>query len=184
MVGEKCGERLGPHQLDDEPEGEGDDEDPGAHLCGVHGGGAHDGPAAVAVGVTAPVAVLVGVPVVAVAVGALAELVDVRVPVPGAPRGAQEGVHGKPRHDAHHDLDRHDGEHPARRLLVRQEHRHHLVRGREDHGDERAHRDHAPGVERRRHGREPALGQGAQKRPHDRPGLARALDDGLDPIGG
>ena len=168
-------------------------------------GRAHDGPQAVAVVVVA-VGVLVGAAgdvivlarsrgpglglcrtvlvlgILAVAVRALAQLVDVRVAVTRAVKHAQGHVHQQAGNDAHDDLERQDAKEPGRRLLVRNKDRNHLVRGGEDHGDQGAGGDDAAGIQRGRHGREAALGQGAQDGAHHGAGLAGLLHGGSDVV--
>ena len=130
-------------------------------------------------GATAPLGALALVGLfrlLAMAVLALAELVDVRVAVARAVQQAQRDVEDQASRDAEDDLDGDDYEHPTCRRLMRDEDGDHLVRGREDDRHERAGSDHAPGVERRRHRREPALGQRAEQAAHHRSGGARTLD--------
>ena len=184
-----------------------DQEDEDGHLDGVDQGRAHDGPQAVAVVVVA-VGVLVGaagdvivlarvrglglglglgravlvLDVLAVAVRALAQLVDVGTAVTRAVKHAQGHVHQQADNDAHDDLERQDAKEPGRRLLVRNKDRNHLVRGGENHGDQGAGGDDAAGIQRGRHGREAALGQGAQDGAHHGAGLAGLLHGGTDVV--
>ena len=170
-------------------------------------GRAHDGPQAVAV-VAMAVSVLVGVVgdaialvrgrglgiglglggavlvlgVLAVAMRALAQLVDVRVAVARAVKHAQGHIHQQAGDDAHDDLERQDGKESGRRLLVRNKDRNHLVRGGENHGDQGAGGDDAAGIQRGRHGREAALWQGTQDGAHHGAGLAGLLHGGSDVV--
>ena len=120
--------------------------------------------------------------ILAVAVCALAQLVDVRVAVTRAVKHAQGHVHQQAGNDAHDDLERQDAKEPGRRLLVRNKDRNHLVRGGEDNSDQGAGGDDAAGIQRGRHGREATLGQGAQDGAHHGAGLAGLLHGGTDVV--
>ena len=121
--------------------------------------------------------------VVAVAVVLLAQLVDAQVLVVAAQK-AQHGVHDEAHHHADDDLRAHDLDDGRRRHLLGQEYGQHLVGGGEEHGEHGAQRHHAPGVERRRSRREPALGHRPQHRADDRARRAGMLDGLLGLSGG
>ena len=84
--------------------------------------------------------------ILAVAVRALAQLVDMRVAVTRAVKHPQSHVHQQAGNDAHDDLERQDAKEPGRRLLVRNKDRNHLVRGGEDNSDQGAGGDDAAGI--------------------------------------
>ena len=112
---------------------------------------------------------------VAVAVIALAELVDAQV-LFGTMEQAKHTVERKARDDAHNHLRTQDSAHGGKGHLSREEDGDHLIGGGQVHSDERADRDDAARVERRRRGREAALGHNTEHRTNDGARLPRAFD--------
>ena len=178
MAAQELCERVLPHDLDEQAKEKRHEQDEASHLDGVDGSGAHDGPVAVTVvvatlGLAVTVRVRLGrrvgpcLVILAVAVGALAEVMDVRLGIAHMAHGMQHGVEQQSHNNTHDHLEEHDREQSTRRLLVGEKHGDHLVGGGEDHGNQRARRHHSSRVERGRHGREAALRNRAEKPAHD-----------------
>ena len=112
-------------------------------------------------------------PMIAIAMVALANLVDVQVLVV-AMRRAHDDIHGKAKHHANDRLHAQYAEQNVNRHLLGDEDGKHLVGRGQEHGEQRAQPDDTPRVERGRRRREPALRHHAEHRAHGRARLASA----------